>query len=246
MSYKYVRSIIETNGKGLAGVKVLVPTPFGERILELESIKKNEVEIFDVEFANIVASELTGRKMMAMYEANTAFILTMMETAKGYFNGRPFAGENARVNEFGFSLIRPEHIGFSTWDGENLATGWGDWCGSATAQRTLSEEALVVILGLINYDPSPKTSAIRATIGNTTFPTWYMEQSQRIPGALQMKELANKVYIGPEVTYNFRKKRDAIGFDSLALLGISYAQGSELAEESPTPTSPTTNTVPIV
>lgn len=246
MAYKYIKSIQEVAGAGMPGVKVEVPTPFGNRVLELDQMTKNEIEIFDVEFANIVSSELVGRKMMSMYEANTAFLVTMMQTAKGYFKGRPFAGENARVNEFGFTLIRPEHIGFSTWDGENTATGWGDWCGTSAAQRTLGEEALVVILGMINYDPSPKTSAVRATIGNTTFPTWYMEQSQRIPGALQMKELANKVYIGPEVSFNFRKKRDAIGYDSLALLGLSYAQGSELAKETPTPTSPTTNTVPVV
>ena len=244
--YKYVKSIQETAGAGMPGIKVQVPTPFGVKTLELDMLTKNEVEIFDVEFANIVNTELTGRKMMSMYETNTAFILSMMQTAKGYFKGRPFAGENARVNEFGFSLIRPEHVGFSTWDGENTGTGWGDWCGSASVQRTLGEEALVVVLGLINYDPSPKTSAVRATIGNTTFPAWYMEQSQRLPGTLQMKELANKVYIGPEVSFNVRKKRDSIGFDSLALLGLTYAQGSELSKESPTPTTPTTNTVPVV
>lgn len=234
------------SGEGLPGVKVKVPTPFGERVLDLELMKKNEIEIFDIELDNVVASQLTGRKMSAMYETNVAYLLETLQVAKGYFHGRPFAGENARVNEFGFTLIRPEHVGFTTWDGENTGTGWGDWCGTAAAPRTLSEESMIVILGLINYDPSPKTSAVRVTIGNTSFPTWYLEQSQRIPGALQMKELANKVYIGPETTFSFRKKRDAVGFDSLALLGLSYVQGNELAEESPTPTSPTTNTVPVV
>lgn len=240
---RFMKSIVPT---GNVGVKTTVPTPSGDVNVTLDNITKPELEIFDAEFANLVQTELRDRRVQDLYASNVPIILETLDIAKAQFNNNKFAGENARSNEFGFMQIRPEHVGFSTWDGENTGTGWGDWIGSSSSQVTLSEEVLLSILGVVNYDPSPKSSAAKAVIGNTTFPVWYMEQSQRLPGTLQIKELANKIYIEPEMTFNIRKKRDSVGYDSLALAGIAFVEGSTMLKESPTPVSPTTLTTPVV
>jgi hypothetical protein len=236
----FIVSAVESGRKTIATVK----TPSGTEKVELKEIEPAELDIFDAEMSQLVQTELADRKLVSLFANNVPFIVETLDIAKAQFDGNRFAGENARSNEFGFSLIRPEHVGFSTWDGENITNGWGDWVGSSSSQITNSESVLLTILGLVNYDPSPKSSAIKATIGNTSFPVWYIEQSQRLPGSLQIKELANKVYIEPENTYNVRKKNDEIGFDSMALSGIAFAEGSEMLKETPTPTSPTTLTVP--
>lgn len=214
--------------------------------LNLENLSALEVSLFDTEYHDVLTTILGERDIVSTFEGNVDFILTALDVAKAQFESKPFGGANARSNEFGFQIIRPEHVGFSTWDGSNTATGWGNWIGSAAAPITNSTEIFMAILGLVNYDPSPKTSAIRATIGNTSFPVWYFENNQRLANSVRMFELPKKVWIESELTFNIRKKRDAVGTDSLALLGLSFVEGPTLLLESPTPANPTTLTTPIV
>lgn len=260
VKYNYLSNLApnvpsKPNARGVTvQVKNISPLPGGQTyqdigegtFLNLENLTANEVSLFDTEFHDVISSILANRDVVATYETNVDFILTAMDVAKAQFESKPFGGVNARSNEFGFQVIRPEHVGFSTWDGSNTATGWGNWIGSSASPVTNSSELFLAVLGLVNYDPSPKTSAIKATIGNTTFPVWYYENNQRLFNSVRMFELPKKIWIESEITYSIRKKRDAIGTDSLALMGLSFVEGPTLVLESPTPTSPTTLSVPVV
>jgi hypothetical protein len=193
-----------------------------------------------------MTSILAQRDVMNLFENNVAYLLQAMDVSKAQFESKPFGGFNARSNEFGMTIIRPEHVGFSSWDGSNTATGWGNWIGSAASPITISSETFMAVLGLVNYDPSPKTSAVRFAVGNTSFPVWYFENNQREFDSVRLFELPKKIWLESEIQFFARKKRDAIGTDSLALMGLTFTEGPTLLLESPTPTSPTTLTTPVV
>ncbi|MCZ7404300.1 MAG: hypothetical protein O8C67_05125 [Candidatus Methanoperedens sp.] len=239
MAYNYIKSVSDSSS---GGCKVSVEG----YDLTLANLSKSEVELFDKELKPTMASILANRDVLNLFENNVAYLLQAMDVAKAQFQSKPFGGFNARSNEFGMTVIRPEHLGFSTWDGSNTALGWGNWIGTAAVPITISSSVFIAILGLVNYDASPKCSAVRMGVGNTQFPVWYFENNQRENTSVRLFELPKKIWLESEIQFYARKKRDVVGSDSLALMGLAFVEGPTLLLESPTPLSPTVLTVPIV
>jgi len=210
-----------------------------------EELGKEELEIFDAEFLSLPASFLADRKVMEIFENNKAFILECAKMAKAKFNAS-FWGVDAQTG-FGWQLIRPEHllrlttdtgVANTEWKKTIAVAGWADWIGTSTTPNKIKEEAILCILGLFNYSPSPKAYACVMKIQNITYPVWYFERSMRLQNSLKVFALPKPKAILPERTIYAQLKYSATGEDETGILGICFGEAIYLQDKTPTLESP--------
>lgn len=204
-----------------------------------------ELEIFNAEFLSLPASFIANRKVMEVFENSKDFILECAKMAKAKFEAS-FYGVDAQTG-FGWQLIRPEHLLRLTTDTgvtntewkKTVATpGWADWIGTSTTPNKVKEEALLCVLGLLNYSPSPKVYAAILKVQNITYPTWYFERAMRLRNSLKVFALPRPKAILPERNVYAQLKYSTTGEDETGLLGITFAEASYLQEKTPTVESP--------
>jgi len=210
-----------------------------------EELGKEELEIFDAEFLSLPASFLADRKVMEIFETNKDFILECAKMAKAKFNAS-FWGVDAQTG-FGWQLIRPEHLLRLTtdtgvtnteWKKTIAVAGWADWIGTSTTPNKIKEEAILCILGLFNFSPSPKAYACILKVQNITYPVWYFERAMRLQNSLKVFALPRPKAILPERTIYGQLKYSATGEDETGVLGITFAEAIYLQEKTPTLESP--------
>lgn len=210
-----------------------------------KELSRAELDIFEAEFLSLPASFLANRKVMEIFQNNKNFILECAKIAKSKFDAS-FYGVDAQTG-FGWQLIRPEHVlrlttdtGITNteWKKTIAAPGWADWIGTSTTPNKIKEEALLCILGLLNYAPSPKAYAAILKVQNITYPAWYYERAMRVRNTLKVFALPKPKAILPERTVYGQLKYSATGEDETGLLGITFAEASYLQEKTPTVESP--------
>lgn len=196
-------------------------------------LTSDEKTIFDLEFDRFLTTHFREREMVDIVSDHKEYILGSAQVAKGKFIGNGFGGVNAGSSEFGWTLLRPEWVNKTNWVANIAATGWADWIASAGSPVKLNKEALMVVLGYQNYTASPKSTALKPTIGGQiTYPVHYLEYALRT-GNMPIYELAKPYRILPEQTYNVRVKYDFLGVDELNLFGVGFAKGTYLVTETP-------------
>jgi len=214
-------------------------------MVEIEDLTKDELDIFEAEFLKLPAQFVTERKVIDIFENNKDFILECARMAKAKYKAT-FFGVDAQTG-FGWQLIRPEHVLRLTtdtgvtnteWKKTIAAPGWADWIGTSASPIKIKEEALLCLLGLVNYSPSPKAYACVLRLQNITYPIWYFERPMRVQDSLKVFELPKPKAILPERNLYGRLKYSATGEDETGLLGITFAEAWYLQTETPTVESP--------
>lgn len=192
-----------------------------------------EKDVFDMEFDRFLTTHLRERELVDIVSDHREYLLGSAQVAKEKFTGNSFGGVHAGSSEFGWTYIRPEWVNKTNWVSLIAATGWADWIASAASPVKLNKEALMVVLGYQNFAPSPKATAVKATVGGQiTYPVQYLEYALRI-GNLSLYELAKPYRVLPEQTYNTRAKYDFLGTDEISLFGVGFAKGTYLVTETP-------------
>lgn len=207
-----------------------------------------ERQVFETEFERLVKIHLKERAVVDLFMNHYEYLLQSAEVAKANFKSS-FDGMNAGSGEFGWTLIRPEHllgkasaagaINTITWkktvttSALNSATnGWVDWIGTSTSSNQVHKEALPVIIGLGNYSNAPKSSAVKVETDERKYPVWYLETMKHSNG-LNVFDIAKPFKVLPEGKIYVQAKYDVSGIDELHPLGITFAKGTYLLEKNP-------------
>jgi len=201
-----------------------------------------EMEIFNREFDKIAALQLPEREFIDFYADHRDYILDTLKVAKNKFEAE-FGGLYCESGQFGWTLVRPDPI-ISTsktatinhWNKDITAVGWANWIGSSGSEIKINEEGLLVVIGYRNYSPAPKSVAVKNIITGTEKPVCYLEPAFKT-GDLNVYELPKPFRVLPLKTFYSRVLYNSTGRDALAPIGVYFATGSHLREESPYPDS---------
>ena len=208
---------------------------------ETEELNASEQEIFDEEWDAFISRQYPQREIIEVFERNKQPAIDALKIAKYQIEAN-FGGINAATNEIGWSPIQPNFLlatttptyATSTWKKNYLTsdvtTMWKDWIGSSSSQRQLSKYATMILLGV--YDPVdvPKVSAIKADVKSREYPIWYIRQAMMADAHIY--ELPKPMVIEKEQPMHLRIKVAQAGDDELSPLGIYFAKGDHLRDES--------------
>jgi len=205
--------------------------------VKFKAMTDKEIEIFDKEWDALVAMHFAERKIIDIFEKNKAYVAESADLACAKMK-KPYGGINAAAGQIGPTMPRPEFYRdyedpSAKWEVNVTATGWANLWGTAANKLKVEEEALYVHLGLINYCPSPKSTAWRIEMEDKILPVYNIEHAMRSEGAIKVFEFAKPHRIVPESSFYTRVKYDALGVDELAPLGIIFADGAQLRKETP-------------
>ena len=202
-----------------------------ENIVGMDKLSQPEQDIFNTEFPRLMGIRMQQRDFIDAFEENKPYFLQNLIKAKGKFDS-DFEGVNAGSDSFGMTFIRPEHVGRTNWNQNVTATGWQPWLGTPTAQTQISKDALIVPVALANYSPSPLSSAIKWYDTSRIYPAWYLTPAFRF-GNLSFYQLPKPISVMPSGKFNVNVKYNSTGTDNLALLGLTFAKGDYLNQETP-------------
>ena len=220
-----------------------------------------EATIWDNEWPLLTAAYSAtqqGEYIRAIFEHAKPFVRSAAEYAKSLFGNAVFGGIDAQGG-FGWQILRPEHLLRTSTGGVNSAISTApdgmDWTasfpsahsfqffvGTASAFSVINRRAVVVLIGLASFAPSPKVIEAQVLIGGVTFPiysvywpfqitspnpniyaAWGFPTPKTIPRLQQVKVLLN-----PKVA----------GADEIAVLGVTYGEASYIQAQTPTLESP--------
>lgn len=207
----------------------------------VEALQPEEEKIFSAEFTRLTAAFTSERRVIEIFENNRAFIHEACMIAKKEFK-TDFRGINASSG-FGWQLLRPEHlhrlvadtgVTHTEWNVTVGAVGWSDWIGTSTTFNQIDEDALLVMLGQLNYSPSPKSYAAVYRLANVVYPVWYFEWAMRMRDALKVWEWPSPVVLKPKNFIYARLKYSATGEDIPGILGVTFCKATYLQTETPT------------
>ncbi|MFA5892324.1 MAG: hypothetical protein WDA27_15470 [Actinomycetota bacterium] len=199
--------------------------------------------IFATEFQSLVESFFVEREFAAIFLRNRDFLMEVAAKAKAEFQ-ETFWGVLAQSG-FGWGLIRPEHVRHLTTDADTVnidwvrtvaAVGFTDWIGSAATKNQINRDAYLAIIGIGNFDASPKSVATRWNVEGTTHPVWDYEWS--VKNGLKLWSLPRPQSVSPRRSIHFRLKAIATGRDEPFLVGMTFARSNYLQQEAPDIESP--------
>jgi len=207
---------------------------------QLEAFDSRENTLWTTEFQALVNSFLEFREFAAAYLRAQPWLQVVAQRAKAELK-EAFNGILAQTG-FGWSLIQPEHFRATTttqtqdWVRNPTAVGWNDWIGSAATKNQINEDAFIAIIGLGNYEPSPKSVATHLNVEGVTSPVWDYQFAVRT--GLKVWGLPQAIALSPKSSVHFRVKDIATGRDEPYPFGITYARSSYLQDETPTLQAP--------
>lgn len=199
-------------------------------------------------------------------------VVKACEVAKAELQ-RPFGGMNCSPSEFGWTIIRPEDVnplsaelgntgatdsGRRNWDIDLQAVppvfypAWINyWVRTQSngpvelVNFCVDEEALLLVLGVIELSPSPVVTAVKMTTEGQEGVVYYIEDQTRL-GDIPICLFPVPKLIQNEHVYSMRIKVDVQltqqqqgqgPAEELQLFGIKFAKYSELRKELPIPGS---------
>ena len=207
---------------------------------QLENFNDRERQIWDAEYLSLVESLFEFREQATIYNRARTFLLNVGMRAKAELK-EAFNGINAQTG-FGWGLIQPEYLRATTttntidWKQTLATTGWQDWLGSAATKNQINEDLFLAIIGLGNYDPSPKSVAVHLNVEGVTAPVFDFQYAVR--NGLKAWGLPQPIGLSPKASIHWRQKPIATGSEEMYPFGIAYARSSYLQDETPTLQAP--------
>jgi len=209
---------------------------------ETATLNESEQAIFDEEWDSFISRQYRERELIEVFERHKPQVVEALKIAKYQLEAN-FGGVNAATNELGWSPIQPNFIletsstakySTSTWKEtyltSDVTTMWKDWIGTAAAQRAVSKYATMVLLGFHDPVDSPKISAIKANVKGKEYPIWYVREA--LLADVHVYELPKPMIIEKEQSMHLRVKVIQAGEDELSPLGVYFAKGDHLRDES--------------
>lgn len=218
----------------------------------------DEERIWESEWVELTAAfgrDQPGELIRRVFERNKAFVKGAAGIAKAEFRGSSFLGIDAQ-GQFGWSLLRPEHVLRSStntvagttatdsisWRRTITATGFNFFIGTSTVFNQISRRALLVLLGIVNHDPTPKSMAAQLLVAGISYPIYELYWANKMggvtAGGMRLFAFPKPKIIPPLEQIKLQLKDIATGTDEPQLLGITYAEGGYLQNLTPTLESP--------
>lgn len=211
---------------------------------EKKFFNEKEQAIFDNEWGELVSTfspDQPGERIRALFERNRPFILECAQYSKAQFKGETFYGLEP-VGGFGWSLLRPQHLRRLTtdtgttnadWRRTVTAPGYNYYIGTAAAFAQINRRACVVILGVHNHSPSPKSVGALLQVSSISYPPFDFINAMRAYRSSKIWGLPKPKYIPALEQLTLRMYDDATGLDEPQILGITFAESGYLQLQNP-------------
>ena len=210
---------------------------------EGEALNAGELNLLREQLMMLAGSSALLR---VLFQENQKRIEGAAEVAKNLL-GAPFRGLSSADSEFGFQLIRPQHVRRTTAATEATAETWNFtftanadyWLGFGTDNTTalnIDKRALVVPLGVaFTNGGQPLVEELLLQVGATTFPVVVLRHAWLADNANQVRfvPIRPNIWI-PKQTVLGQVYSYAAGDNQLVLLGITFAKGDLLRAQNPT------------
>lgn len=217
-----------------------------------QNITDGENALFNLEWPALVgayASDQPGEYIKQLFERNKEFIRYAVSVAKATFQ-QPFNGVDAQSG-IGWQLLRPEVVlrsstgtvagttanSFTDWTRAVAATGFNFWIGTSTTFNQINRRALIVILGVADWSPAPKSTALQLFIQGLTYPVYdyyyQMKYGQSVPGVGSIFGFPQPKLINRLDQFKIQSKDSFTGSDELQLLGVMIGESGYLQLQSP-------------
>ncbi len=209
----------------------------------------DEDKIWEAEWPRLIAAfarDQQGERIRLMFEENKGFIKNAAGIAKAHFQGASFGGVDAQGG-FGWQLLRPEHVRHLTTDSAGVdidwtrtvaAVGFNYFIGTAAAANQINRRALVVLIGLVNHNPSPKSIGAQLQIEGILYPPSDFYYAMKLEGVMRAWAIPKPKVIPPLGNLRLQMRDVATGADEPQLLGITYAESGYLQTQVPNLESP--------
>ena len=201
-------------------------------------LSPDERTIFNLEFDRMMSINFKERRIINLFKQHVGYLYESCCIAKKEFDDIDFAGLMPKDGQFGWCPIRPEHVlgtGLQTWrvNVTSLASdGWTDLWGTSAAKTKPHEDALLTVIAMANYNPSPKSTAVKNTIMGTEYPVIYFEPGIRI-GDIDVIDIVKPYRVLPKKEWQVEVKYDRTGLDELSAVGVIFALADYLRTKSP-------------
>ena len=208
-----------------------------------------ESQIWDAEFVELTSAfsdDQQGERIRAVFERSRNLIRGAAAIAKAEFRGSSFGGIDTQGG-FGWQLLRPQHLRRLTtdagvvntdWKRTVAAPGWNYYVGTATAFNQINRRALVILLGIVNHDPSPKSVAMQLQIAGITYPVWDYYNAMKLEGGIRTWSFPKPKVIPALEQLKIQLFDHATGSDEPEILGVTYAEAGYLQLQAPALESP--------
>ena len=204
----------------------------------------DETKIWEAEFMELTGSfarDQQGERIRLMFDRNKEFLRNAGGIAKSHFQGASFGGVDAQGG-FGWTLLRPEHLLHTTanadsvnidWKRSPATDGFNYFIGSATVFNQINRRALVVLLGIVNHQPTTKSVGAQFQIEGILYPPYDFYTAMRLLGSARVWSLPKPKVIPPLGQLKLQMRDVDTGLDEPQILGITYAESGYLQTQVP-------------
>lgn len=215
------------------------------------ALSQAEMAIWEQEWSELISvwtREQQGERIRSVFERNKGFIRAAAGIAKSQFRQEAFNGIDAQGG-FGWGLLRPQHLLRSTtgttagttassvggvdWSRLVTATGWNFYIGTSTVFNQINRRATVLLLGLVNHNPIPKSTAMQLQISGITYPPWDLYHAMKYEGGVRTWAFPKPKLIPQLEQLKIQMFDTLTGGDEPQILGIIYAESGYLQLQQP-------------
>lgn len=222
-----------------------------------QNLTDAENSLFNLEWPALIsafASDQPGEYIHQLFERNKEFIRYAVSVGKAVFQ-QPFNGVDAQSG-IGWQLIRPEVVlqsstntvsgttanSFKDWTRTVAVAGFNYWIGTSSVYNQINRRALLVLLGIADWSPAPKSTGLQLFIQGLTYPVYdyyYMVKAgEQVPGVLPVFGFPQPKLINRLDQFKIQSKDSFTGSDELQLLGVLIGESGYLQLQSPTLETP--------
>jgi hypothetical protein len=211
---------------------------------QLSGINEDELLIFQSEIETQLGTVRSNVGLLVRDRVNA--ILTGLRIAKAKIPGNPtFKGIKANSSELGWSYIRPGHIMRTAAASETCNNVWDfaftsnattdakrNWVGfDATPYAspiTVDKNAMMVLLGLVPFSPSPTVQEIQIDHNNTSYNPEVVDYGLYLGDAPEGIGLApiQTRYLAPTDKFLMKSRNRFTATQQIRLFGITFGLGS--------------------
>lgn len=206
------------------------------KLLDTKELSDTEDGIFEREFDNVFRIEGDYRDFVSPFIKNKAYIKYALKVAKGTQGpGGEFGGRGARGGQLGWEPTRAQTLRSSTylnWEKTWAAAGYQDFQGTSAAKVAIHEDALVVFVGIVNHNPSPKLTKVIPNVMGDSLNIESMEFAM-LHGA-RVHGFDFPFIVPSKEQWYMRGYVQAAGADEPQMLAVTYAKSSYLQNEAAT------------